>query len=89
MLFRYLVVLVLYRKYIYIQCRSTGTKREANQDVHRFFAVCVGVSFVYYTRFLKIDDEEFGRFEMMKEGLFPAFAVFLLSWIISYNALHV
>ena len=49
----------------------------------------MSISFVYYTRFLQVDDEDFGRFELIQEGMFPAFAIFLLSWVITYNAIYV
>merc|ERR1712137_1046247 len=54
-----------------------------------FFLVITILSFLYYARFLGVDDEEFGRFELIQEGLFSGFAIFLLSWIMVYNLLHV
>merc|ERR1712137_1481591 len=54
-----------------------------------FFVLNVAITFFYYTRFLNVDDEEFGRFPLIQEGMFPSFALFLLSWITVYNALHV
>ena len=51
--------------------------------------VTVAVSFFYYTRFLGVDDEEYGRFPLLQEGLFPAFALFLLTWITTYNLFHI
>jgi hypothetical protein len=46
------------------------------------------VLWVYYTQFLRVDDEDElygGRFALMSEGAFPAFATFLLSWILVYS----
>merc|ERR1712130_909016 len=32
-----------------------------------FFVLNVAITFVYYTRFLNVDDEEFGRFPLIQE----------------------
>ncbi|KAK9835965.1 hypothetical protein WJX81_002039 [Elliptochloris bilobata] len=38
---------------------------------------------------LRLDEEEYGGHQLLlMEGLMPAIAVFLLSWIIVYNAIH-
>ena len=60
-----------------------------SDTVARFLVVTVAVSFFYYTRFLGVDDEEYGRFPLLQEGLFPAFALFLLTWITTYNLFHI
>jgi len=43
---------------------------------------------VYCTKFLGVDDEEFGRFELLQEGFMGSFGIFLVSWICSYSLLH-
>jgi len=49
-----------------------------------------GTTFFYYTKFLGVDDEEFGgTWELLKEGFMPSFGVFLVSWIISYNVIYI
>jgi predicted membrane metal-binding protein len=43
--------------------------------------------FVYYTRFLQVDDEEdaYGRWDLLTEGLWPSFAFFILTWTVTYS----
>eukprot|EP01029_Cantina_marsupialis_P028735 TRINITY_DN777942_c0_g1_i1.p1 TRINITY_DN777942_c0_g1~~TRINITY_DN777942_c0_g1_i1.p1 ORF type:complete len:117 (-),score=25.32 TRINITY_DN777942_c0_g1_i1:148-498(-) len=48
------------------------------------------VAFVYLSLYLKADMESYGGvFDLAKEGFFPAFGMFLLSWILSYSFCHV
>ncbi len=42
--------------------------------------------FIYYTKFLGVDDEEFGRTELIQEGFMTSFGVFLVS--IDYSAIN-
>lgn len=44
-----------------------------------FLAGCSFVCYVYYARFLQIDEEEYGRWELVSEGLMNAYALFLVS----------
>eukprot|EP01135_Chromosphaera_perkinsii_P010940 Nk52_evm1s2290 gene=Nk52_evmTU1s2290 len=49
----------------------------------------IGFQIFYLGSVLQIDEEDFGgRTEILKEGGMSAFALFMLSWIISYSALH-
>lgn len=50
-----------------------------------FGAVATGVSFAYVTKYLELDEEDIGRWELIQEG-WPAFPTFLLVWITFYNA---
>ncbi|XP_062608796.1 GEL complex subunit OPTI-like [Saccostrea cucullata] len=54
-----------------------------------FFVFNVGIVYLYYNMFQKIDDEEYGgATEILKEGLMTSFAAFLVTWIIIYSSLH-
>ncbi|XP_052712349.1 respirasome Complex Assembly Factor 1-like [Crassostrea angulata] len=54
-----------------------------------FFALNLGIVYLYYNSFQKIDDEEYGgASEILKEGLMTSFAAFLVTWIIIYSSLH-
>lgn len=54
-----------------------------------FFAINVGIVYVYYNSFQKIDDEEYGGpSEILKEGLMTSFSTFLVAWILFYSSLH-
>jgi hypothetical protein len=54
-----------------------------------FFAVNAGVVYLYCTVFQSVDEEEFGGlWELLKEGFFTSFAMFLVVWIIVYSTLH-
>ncbi len=48
----------------------------------------VGVLFFYYTRFLHVDEDDFGRWPLISEGMMPAFGVFLVTWTTLFTALH-
>jgi len=37
--------------------------------------------FLYYTKYLGVDDEEFGRFDLLSEGFMPSFAGFLVCFL--------
>ncbi|XP_022338191.2 GEL complex subunit OPTI-like [Crassostrea virginica] len=54
-----------------------------------FFVFNLGIIYLYYNSFQKIDDEEYGgASEILKEGLMTSFAAFLVTWIIIYSSLH-
>jgi len=54
-----------------------------------FFVINCAIVFLYVSRQSKIDEDEFGGIqELVKEGLFTAFAVFLISWIMTFTYLH-
>jgi len=45
--------------------------------------------FVYYSKFLGVDEDEFGgTWELASEGAMSAFGSFLVSWIITYNLVY-
>jgi hypothetical protein len=35
--------------------------------------------FVYYSKYLKVDEADFGRIDLLKEGFHSSFGVFLVS----------
>lgn len=43
------------------------------------------IIFVYYSKYLGVDDDDFGRWELVSEGGLGGFALFLIVWIMSYN----
>ncbi|XP_062501078.1 GEL complex subunit OPTI-like isoform X2 [Corticium candelabrum] len=54
-----------------------------------FFAVNAGTVYLFCTVYQSIDEEEFGGlWELLKEGFFTSFALFLVVWIIVYSSLH-
>lgn len=44
--------------------------------------------YIYYARYLEVDLESYGTTELLQEGFMPSFGLFLLSWTITYSALH-
>eukprot|EP00823_Brevimastigomonas_motovehiculus_P000447 TRINITY_DN10550_c0_g1_i1.p1 TRINITY_DN10550_c0_g1~~TRINITY_DN10550_c0_g1_i1.p1 ORF type:complete len:111 (-),score=26.88 TRINITY_DN10550_c0_g1_i1:314-646(-) len=52
-----------------------------------FAAINGLVMFIYYTKYLKVDDESMGRFDLLSEGFMSSFALFLISWILVYTLL--
>jgi hypothetical protein len=44
----------------------------------RFVLANVILVFLYYTRYLGVDDEEFGRTELMQEGFMSSFGLFVV-----------
>ncbi|KAL6057397.1 hypothetical protein QOT17_015546 [Balamuthia mandrillaris] len=56
-----------------------------------FVACNVIVPFLYYNKYLNVDDEDMfgGRWPLIQEGFFSSYALFLVSWILTFNALHV
>ncbi|XP_016914643.1 GEL complex subunit OPTI [Apis cerana] len=54
-----------------------------------FVLVNAGVTYLYFSNFQQIDEEEFGGiWELTKEGFMTSFAGFLVTWIIIYSGLH-
>lgn len=54
-----------------------------------FFAVNVFITYLYFTSFQKVDEEEYGGLsEILKEGLMTSFSSFLVLWILMYSSLH-
>lgn len=52
-----------------------------------FLGVNAALLFVYYTKYLGVDDEDesYGRMDLLTEGLWPSFAMFVLTWICVYS----
>lgn len=54
--------------------------------ISTFFSLSFALPSAYCHKFLGIDDEEVSQLGNMKtEGMFSAFAVFLLSWILAFT----
>ncbi|KAL4655317.1 hypothetical protein GN956_G5887 [Arapaima gigas] len=54
-----------------------------------FCTVNAGVPYLYFSHFQQIDEEEYGGpWELTKEGFMTSFALFLVTWIIFYTAIH-
>ncbi|XP_029032334.1 GEL complex subunit OPTI [Osmia lignaria lignaria] len=54
-----------------------------------FVLVNAGITYLYFSNFQQIDEEEFGGvWELTKEGFMTSFAGFLVTWIIIYSGLH-
>ncbi|XP_052816357.1 respirasome Complex Assembly Factor 1-like [Mya arenaria] len=54
-----------------------------------FVAINVIITYVYFTSFQKVDEEEYGGLsEILKEGLMTSFSSFLVLWILIYSSLH-
>lgn len=54
-----------------------------------FVLVNAGITYLYFSNFQKVDEEEFGgAWELIKEGFMTSFAGFLVTWIIIYSGLH-
>ncbi|XP_032677208.1 uncharacterized protein RAB5IF homolog [Odontomachus brunneus] len=54
-----------------------------------FVLVNAGITYLYFSSFQQIDEEEFGGvWELTKEGFMTSFAGFLVTWIIIYSGLH-
>ena len=53
-----------------------------------FAALSALILFMYYTKYLGVDDEDEkygGRWELIIEGLWPSYALFLITWIGVYS----
>ncbi|XP_036151262.1 respirasome Complex Assembly Factor 1 [Monomorium pharaonis] len=54
-----------------------------------FVIVNAGITYLYFSSFQQIDEEEYGgMWELTKEGFMTSFAGFLVTWIIIYSGLH-
>lgn len=54
-----------------------------------FFAVNIIITYIYFTSYQKVDEEEYGGVsEILKEGLMTSFSSFLVLWILLYSSLH-
>jgi len=56
-----------------------------------FLIINVLVLFLYYSKYLNVDDEKLfgGHWDLIQEGFFSSYAIFLVFWILTYNALWV
>ncbi|KAK5579089.1 hypothetical protein RB653_008768 [Dictyostelium firmibasis] len=43
---------------------------------------------IYYTKVLEVEEDDF-KWELMQEGFMPSLTIFVISWILVYNFLHV
>jgi hypothetical protein len=53
-----------------------------------FAGLCACFSWMYYAKYLGVDEEEFGRWELLTEGMSSAFGLFLLVWICTFSVLY-
>eukprot|EP00274_Cyanoptyche_gloeocystis_P002465 CAMPEP_0196652302 /NCGR_PEP_ID=MMETSP1086-20130531/1534_1 /TAXON_ID=77921 /ORGANISM="Cyanoptyche gloeocystis , Strain SAG4.97" /LENGTH=123 /DNA_ID=CAMNT_0041982763 /DNA_START=33 /DNA_END=404 /DNA_ORIENTATION=- len=55
-----------------------------------FLGVNVASTFVYYSQFLGVDEEDVmgSRWVLLQEDLFPSFATFLLLWTLMHTFLY-
>ncbi|KAJ2807695.1 hypothetical protein H4R20_001176 [Coemansia guatemalensis] len=54
-----------------------------------FFAGTVGVPSIYWTSFLGVNDEDFGgKMEILGDSMGTGAAIFMLSWIGLFTAIH-
>lgn len=52
-----------------------------------FVALNAALLFIYYTKYLQVDDEDakYGRWELIAEGMWPSYTLFLITWICVYS----
>jgi len=54
-----------------------------------FLAINCLIVYIYTSKYQKVDEDDFGGIqELLKEGLFTAFAVFVVSWVMVYTATY-
>jgi len=54
-----------------------------------FFAINCAIVYIYVAKYQKVDEDDYGGIqELLKEGLFTAFAAFLVCWILLFTAAH-
>ncbi|XP_035680436.1 respirasome Complex Assembly Factor 1-like [Branchiostoma floridae] len=54
-----------------------------------FVALNAGIMYLYFSSFQEVDEEEYGgAWEITKEGFMSSFALFLVTWILFYSAMH-
>jgi hypothetical protein len=55
------------------------------QGIILYISLTILLVQVYYLHYLYIDDEEYGKFDLMTEGFVPSFALFILTWSTLYS----
>ena len=50
-----------------------------------FFVLFFLLSYIYYSKILQINEDDFGQNELIMEGVADGFGLFMLSWIVSYT----
>jgi hypothetical protein len=52
-----------------------------------FGGLSASIFFVYYTKFLGVDDEDekYGRWDLLAEGMWTSFGLFMITWICVYS----
>jgi len=54
-----------------------------------FGLLSAGIVYIWFTAVQNIDDTEYGgAWELTKEGFMTSFAGFMVTWIITYSAVH-
>jgi hypothetical protein len=48
-------------------------------------AAYVACNHLYSVKFLGVDEDDFGRWEMLKQGAMPSFGMFMITWIAVYS----
>ncbi len=54
----------------------------------KFFIVIMFIPFLYYKRWVNVNEDDFGAHELATIGVQSSFALFMLSWILVYSNLH-
>ena len=63
-----------------------GVAKITGAPVFVAFGVSIfGLTYLYYSRFLEVDEEDFNEQEIMMEGVGNSVGLFLLSWILLYS----
>eukprot|EP00753_Platysulcus_tardus_P007265 PLAT15008.1.p1 GENE.PLAT15008.1~~PLAT15008.1.p1 ORF type:complete len:129 (+),score=43.96 PLAT15008.1:85-471(+) len=57
------------------------------QGIATYAAGSSFVLFTYWSKYLEVDEEDFGQWAMLSEGFMSSFGLFILSWTISYSAM--
>jgi len=50
-----------------------------------FMASNATLFYIYYAKYLAVDDEDMGRWDLMTEGMPTSYALFLVTWITVYT----
>lgn len=54
-----------------------------------FCLINVGVVYLYFSNYLRMDEEKYrGTWELTEEGFMTSFTLFMVTWIIFYTAIH-
>jgi len=48
-------------------------------NANRFIGLNTLIPFLYYTKYAQVDEEDFGRMDLLKEGFQPSLGLFLVS----------